>query len=82
MKMDELPRAVWWTAFGVMPVIIAIGLLLAVTFISSLSVESEAPFRAVFVALAIYLLAAAIRTTMSCIDWLEARAAKKAERRG
>ncbi len=82
MNIESVPRAVWWTVLGVMPIIIAGGLLLIIFIISAVSVESEVPVRALFVAVVMYLLATTVRTTMSCVDWLEARAAKKAERNG
>ncbi|MGQ0659265.1 hypothetical protein [Sphingosinicella sp.] len=78
MKMEELPRTVWWTALGVMPVLIAMGLLIAVTVVAQLSVESEVPIRALFIAVVMYLLAGTVRAVLSCIDWFEARRAKKA----
>jgi hypothetical protein len=78
VKLGEpLPRAGIITLFVIMPLTIAILMLASAAVIGWLLGETL-PVGVLLVSISAHMLATGLRAVLSCVDWFEARSARRA----
>jgi hypothetical protein len=81
--MDEpLPRAgIFWLFVG-LPLAISTLLIILLTFADRYLGEPNRSSSVIMISISVFMLANGLRAILSCVDWFEARMAKKAAEHG